>query len=85
VRTITPGDVKALQVEIGLAKKRLGLPEAAKVQSCYEAGRDSFWLHRDLVAHEVNNLAVDSAASKSTGAPSGPRRIAWMWARCSKC
>ena len=61
-RTISAGDVKALQAEIGLAKKRLGLLEAAEVWSCYEAGRDGFWLHRYLVAHEIENLVVDSAS-----------------------
>ena len=61
-RTIGAGDVKALQAEIGLAKKRLGLAESAEVQSCYEAGRDGFWLHRYLVAHQVANLVVDSAS-----------------------
>ena len=61
-RTIKAGDVQALPVEIGLAKKRLGLPETAAVRSCYEAGRDGFWLHRYLVAQEIHNLVVDSAS-----------------------
>ena len=30
--------------------------------SCYEAGRDGFWLHRSLVAHGVENLVIDSAS-----------------------
>jgi transposase len=30
--------------------------------SCYEAGRDGFWLHRFLEAHGVTNLVVDSAS-----------------------
>jgi transposase len=61
-RTMAAGDVKALEVEIELAKKRFGLPGTVEVQSCYEAGRDGFWLHRDLVAHRVNNVVVDSAS-----------------------
>ena len=30
--------------------------------SCYEAGRDGFWLHRYLDSQEVENLVVDSAS-----------------------
>jgi hypothetical protein len=36
--------------EISKAKLRFGLPEDAKVVSCYEAGRDGFWIHR-LLTH----------------------------------
>jgi len=43
-RTIAAGSLTALQREIALAKKRFGLPEDARVLSCYEAGRDGFWL-----------------------------------------
>jgi transposase len=61
-RTIRAGDLEALQREIGLAKKRFSLPEGTKVLSCYEAGRDGFWLHRYLVSQAVENLVVDSAS-----------------------
>ena len=61
-RNIAAGDVEALQQEIQLAKKRFGLPEGAPVLSCYEAGRDGFWLHRYLVEYGVQNLVVDSAS-----------------------
>ena len=61
-RTIKAGDLEALQREIGLAKQRFGLPEGTKVLSCYEAGRDGFWLHRYLVSQAVENLVVDSAS-----------------------
>jgi len=30
--------------------------------SCYEAGRDGFWLHRWLVAHAVSNHVIDSSS-----------------------
>ena len=42
VRTIPARDLEGLQREIELAKKRFGLPESARVVSCYEAGRDGF-------------------------------------------
>ena len=62
VRAIDGGDLAALQWEIAQAKKRFGLPKSAKVMSCYEAGRDAFWLHRYLVASEIPNLVVDSSS-----------------------
>lgn len=30
--------------------------------SCYEAGRDGFWLHRYLVSRGIDNVVVDSAS-----------------------
>jgi len=58
-----PGrDLPRLQQEIAKAKKRFGLPENAPVHSCYEAGRDGFWLHRHLTAQGIANKVVDSAS-----------------------
>ena len=48
--------------EIDRAKARFGLPASAAVFSCYEAGRDGFWLHRFLHDHGVNNVIVDSSS-----------------------
>jgi transposase len=61
-RTIPTGDVARVQQEIAQAKRRFGLPADARVVSCYEAGRDGFWLHRCLVAHGVQNHVIDSAS-----------------------
>lgn len=61
-RKIAAGDTTALKQEITLAKQRFGLPAAAPVLSCYEAGRDGFWLHRFLASEHVTNLVVDSAS-----------------------
>jgi len=61
-RTIPAGDVTRVQQEIAQAKHRFGLPADARVVSCYEAGRDGFWLHRCLVAHGVQNHVIDSAS-----------------------
>ena len=61
-RTIDAGDLLALDEEIRRAKKRFSLPEDARVLSCYEAGRDGFWLHRYLLAQEIENLVVDAAS-----------------------
>jgi transposase len=61
-RTISAGDVARLQQEIARAKQRFGLPADAPVVSCYEAGRDGFWLHRCLRAHGITNHVIDSAS-----------------------
>jgi transposase len=62
IRQIPAGAVSALVTEIERAKKRLGLSTDAPVTSCYEAGRDGFWLHRYLVAHGITNCVVDSSS-----------------------
>ena len=62
IRTMPAGDLGTLVKEIQLAKVRFGLPLGAPVRSCYEAGRDGFWLHRWLLAHEVENVVVDSSS-----------------------
>lgn len=61
-RTIPAGDLQALQREIAQARQRFGLPENARILSCYEAGREGFWLHRCLVAQGIQNQVVDSAS-----------------------
>lgn len=50
--------------EIAQAKRRFGLPETTPVVSCYEAGREGFWLHRFLLAHGITNHVVDSSANE---------------------
>jgi transposase len=62
LKTIAARNTDQLWAEIKTAKKRLGLPQNAPVVSCYEAGRDGFWLHRFLVTQDVENLVVDSAS-----------------------
>jgi len=61
-RTIAARDLSALQKEIRLAKQRFGLADDTQVLSCYEVGRDGFWLHRYLLSIGVDNLVVDSAS-----------------------
>lgn len=62
IRQIPAGAVGALATEIERAKKRLGLSSDSPLMSCYEAGRDGFWLHRYLVAHGITNHVVDSSS-----------------------
>jgi transposase len=62
LRSIPARDTDALQLEIRNAKTRFGLPEETPVISCYEAGRDGFWLHRFLAKQRIENLIVDAAS-----------------------
>ncbi|MGD2178278.1 MAG: IS110 family transposase [Anaerolineae bacterium] len=61
-RVIGAGDLAALEEEIGLAKRRFHLPSEVRVMSCYEAGRDGFWIHRYLMTQGIENLVVDAAS-----------------------
>ena len=62
LRSLAAGSLVGLAFEIKKAKERFGLPPDAPMISCYEAGRDGFWLHRFLVHEGVQNLVVDSAS-----------------------
>jgi transposase len=62
LRTIPARNTELLFREIDKAKARFGLPADTPVASCYEAGRDGFWLHRLLVHHGIDNRVVDSAS-----------------------
>src|SRR5471032_2097171 len=62
LRTVTSGDLAAVQVVLAEGRRRFQLPATAVVVSCYEAGRDGFWIHRALGAIGVANRVVDSAS-----------------------
>jgi len=62
IRTIEAGNQEAVKIEIEQAKERFGLEEDARVVSCYEAGRDGFWLHRFLETEGIESHVVDSAS-----------------------
>src|SRR5262249_59941528 len=61
-RSLPARDLTRLQEEIAKAKQRFGLPGDARVCTCYEAGRDGFWLHRALTNLGLHNVVVDSGA-----------------------
>jgi hypothetical protein len=61
-RTLSTDAWDRLPEEIAAAKKRLQLPADAPVISCYEAGRDGFWIHRYLTGLGIENLVVDSSS-----------------------
>jgi transposase len=60
--TVRAGDVAAVLDVIGKAFARFGLTAKAQLHTCYEAGRDGWWLHRWLCAHGIDNVVVDSAS-----------------------
>jgi len=60
--TVAAGDLSGLLEQIERAKQKLGVDAGARVRSCYEAGRDGFWLHRALCAQGIENLVVDAAS-----------------------
>lgn len=60
--TVHAGDLGMVLERISKARQRFGLPADAGVHSCYEAGRDGWWLHRALRAQGVNNIVVDSSS-----------------------
>jgi len=47
---------------IAKAAARLHTTAKTRVHSCYEAGRDGWWLHRWLSEHGVDNIVVDPAS-----------------------
>lgn len=61
-KTIAARQLDQLEQEIIKSKKRFGLSDDAQIYSCYEAGRDGFWLHRYLEASGINNIVVDSSS-----------------------
>jgi transposase len=60
--TINSRDLERLGGEILKAKRRFGLEESAEVRSCYEAGREGFWLHRALEGRGIENQVVDASS-----------------------
>jgi transposase len=62
IRSIPARDINTLMIEIHNARRRFGLSGETPVISCYEAGRDGFWLHRYLEHQGIENLVVDAAS-----------------------
>ena len=60
--TIPARDQTRLWKEIAATKTKFGLPADTPTFSCYEAGRDGFWIHRMLLQGGVQNIVVDPAS-----------------------
>jgi transposase len=61
-KTIVARNLEQLREEIQKAKSRFRLDNDVRIVSCYEAGRDGFWLHRYLLSHGIENVVVDSSS-----------------------
>jgi transposase len=62
--TIEARDIGALKKSIAKAQARFGVSRTCPIASCYEAGRDGFWLDRLLKQMGVTNVVVDSGSIK---------------------
>ena len=58
-KSIDARNLEQLEEEIEKAKNRFRLDNDVRIVSCYEAGRDGFWLHRYLLSHGIGNVVVD--------------------------
>jgi transposase len=60
--TVDAGDTVAVLECLTKARTRCCLSAQCKVHSCYEAGRDGWWLHRWLIEQGIDNIVVDAAS-----------------------
>ena len=61
-KTIAAGNLIGFEKEVVSARERFKLPEGITIYSCYEAGRDGFWIHRYLEKQGICNFVVDSSS-----------------------
>ena len=61
-KSIDARNLEQLEEEIKKAKSRFRLDDDVRIVSCYEAGRDGFWLHRYVLSHGIENVVVDSSS-----------------------
>ncbi len=60
--TVTARDLNQVERALLRAQNHFALAEGCSTVSCYEAGRDGFWLHRYLQSRGIDNVVVDSAS-----------------------
>lgn len=71
VVTVPAKDWVGFEREIEKAKERFKLAGDTPVWSCYEAGREGFWVHRELEERGIRNSVIDAA---SIEVPRGKRQ-----------
>lgn len=59
---VTGGDIGGVLAAIAQARAKWKLPPCTRVVSCYEAGREGFWIHRALRELGIENEVVDSSS-----------------------
>ena len=62
IRTVSAGDVPAVGRACAQARQHFRIAADTPVLSCYEAGRDGFWIDRALRAVGITNRVVDSSS-----------------------
>jgi transposase len=62
VVNVAARDLDGVLVQVDRARRNFGLDTAVNVHSCYEAGRDGFWLHRFLESQGIHSYVVDAAS-----------------------
>jgi transposase len=60
--TIAAQDWKAFEREVEKARRHYGLEETTPLRTCYEIGREGFWIHRALIQQDIDNVVVDAAS-----------------------
>lgn len=60
--SIVAGDTEAFLRCVAKVRARFGCAPQAALYTCYEAGRDGWWLHRWLSQHGVHNIVVDASS-----------------------
>ena len=73
--TIPARDIGALKKAIAKARERFGVSPICRISSCYEAGRDGFWLDRLLKQLDVNDVVVDSASIQVSRRAPGVQQV----------
>lgn len=61
-KSIDARDRARFMQELEVAKEKLGMVPETPVVSCYEAGRDGFWIYRWLVQNAIECLVIDPAS-----------------------
>jgi transposase len=62
VVNVVARDLDGVLFQIDKAGLSFGLGASVSVHSCYEAGRDGFWLHRFLESQGIHSYVVDAAS-----------------------
>ena len=60
------------------------MPASSRVLSCYEAGRDGFWLHRHLISIGIENEVIDAASIEVSRRLRHVKTDGWTASGCSR-
>jgi transposase len=61
-RVVECGQIEGVVREFDLAQKRFGMSGQVRRLTCYEAGRDGFWIHRALLALGIEGVVIDPSS-----------------------